>query len=147
MAEKDAALLDRMETKREELLAYMSKVRPRKRRLTNLTLFCGSAATVLTATPGLGGEAVTSWLALNVFGATAPAWQILCLGATLCTVTATVATQILKSRDLEVKLIKAQTAAAKLEVIATDLQSGNIENQRASAEYLRCVEDTAFLQT
>ena len=145
MPENDSALLEREEAKREELRAYVSKVRPRKRRLTNLTLYCGSIATVLTATPGLGGEAVTSWLALHVFGATAPAWQILCLWATLCTVAATVATQILKTRDWDVKLVKAQAAVAKLEVIATDLQSGNIDDQQASAEYLRCVEDTAFL--
>jgi hypothetical protein len=47
---------------------------------------------------------------------------------------------------VEEHVIRAQSCRAKLEVLEFGLAAGQIEVARAAAEYIRCVEETAFLQ-
>ena len=66
--------------------------------------------------------------------------------AAVCSVMATVATQLLKSDNVEQNVVRAQGARAKLEVIELGLKLGQLDDRQALAEYLKCAEDTAFLQ-
>lgn len=55
-------------------------------------------------------------------------------------------TQLLKSHNIEEHVTRAQACRAKLEAIELGLTTGLIDPAKAASEYLRCVEDTAFLE-
>ena len=137
-------IIGRVRQKRQQLERFLSAARPRKRRLINTTIVSGSVAAALTAAPALGGQPFTAWLtsALDLAG---PSWRLLCAAASVCSVTATVATQLLKSHNIEEHVTRAQGCRAKLEVLEVGLTTGHVDIRQATAEYLKCVEDTAFL--
>jgi MFS family permease len=139
-------LVSRITSKRSQLEAFIGRALPRKRRLLNLTLIAGTLAAALTAAPAAGGQSFTAWLT-QAFGLTSPSWQILCGVASICSVTATVATQLLKSQHVEEHVARAQSCRAKLEVLEIGLTSGEIDPSRATTEYMRCVEEASFLET
>ena len=137
-------LVTRIAQKRAQLDAFITRMKPRKQRLVNLTIIAGMVAAALTAGPAAGGATFTGWLT-QTFGLTSPAWQILCAAATVCSVTATVATQLLKSQNIEEHVTKALSVRAKLEVLEVGLTTGHLNPSQATAEYLRCVEEASFL--
>jgi hypothetical protein len=59
---------------------------------------------------------------------------------------ATVATQLLKSNNVEENVTRAQGCRAKLEVLEVGLAMGQLDVRQATTEYLKCVEDAAFLE-
>ena len=138
MAEAPVAgdLANRITQKRAQLDAFIDRMKPRKLRLVNLTIIAGMVAA--------GGPSFTGWLT-KTFGLMSPAWQLLCGAATVCSVTATVATQLLKSQNIEEHVTKALSCRAKLEVIEIGLATGQLDVPRATSEYMRCVEESAFL--
>ena len=138
-------IVTRIRDKRLQLERFLSAARPRKRRLINTTIVGGSIAAVLTAAPALGGQPLTAWLT-GALGLTSPSWRILCAAASVCSVTATVATQLLKSHNMEEHVTRAQGCRAKLEVLEAGLALGQLDIRQATAEYLKCVEDAAFLE-
>ena len=137
-------LVTQIRRKRSQLEAFVSAAQPRKRRLINTTIVGGSLATALTAAPAVGGTSLTAWLttAMNL---TSPSWRILCAAAAVCSITATVATQLLKSHNVEEHLTRAQSCKAKLEVLEIGVTLGQLDSRQATNEYLRCVEESAFL--
>ena len=137
-------LVTQIRRKRSQLETFVSAARPRKRRLINTTIVGGSLAAALTAAPAVGGPSFTAWLttAMNL---TSPSWRILCAAASVCSITATVATQLLKSHNIEEHLTRAQSCKAKLEVLEIGVTLGQLDSRQATTEYLRCVEETAFL--
>jgi hypothetical protein len=60
---------------------------------------------------------------------------------------ATVATQLLKSHNIEENVTRAQGCRAKLEVLEVGLTMDQLNVQQATTEFLKCVEDAAFLET
>jgi len=144
-AESREDIANRIKQKRAQLDRFISSARPRKRRLINTTIVGGSVAAALTAGPALGGQPFTSWLT-GALGLTSPSWRILCAAASVCSVAATVATQLLKSHNVEEHVARAQGCRAKLEVIEVGLSVGQIDQKQATTEYLKCVEEAAFLE-
>jgi len=59
---------------------------------------------------------------------------------------ATVATQLLKSHNIEEHVTRAQGCRAKLEVLEVGLVMGQVDVRQATTEYLKCVEDASFLE-
>ena len=137
-------MVSRIRQKRTQLEAFLSAARPRKRRLLNTTIVGGSVAAALTAAPALGGQPFTVWLT-GALGLASPSWRLLCAAASVCSVTATIATQLLKSNNIEEHVTRAQGCRAKLEVLEVGLTMGQIDARQATSEYLKCVEDAAFL--
>jgi len=117
---------------------------PRKARLLNVSILGGAAAAVLSAWLAVGGPSLNSWLTSTV-GLTIPAWQLLCGAAALCSVTATVATQLLRSQNLESQINCAQRCKAKLEMIHVGLAMGQLETAQAKSEFMAYVEEAALL--
>ena len=78
---------------------------------------------------------------------TAPGWQILCAGGALCSLAATVATQLLKSNNLEERVFRGLSCRAKLEALEVGLSTGQLDVPRATTEYLKCLEEAAFLES
>jgi hypothetical protein len=139
------SLTQRIAEKRKQLEKFIGTALPRKRRLLNTTIVGGTIAAALTAAPAIGGQGFTAWLT-KAFGLTSPSWQILCGAAAVSSVLATVATQLLKSHNLEEHVTRAQGCRAKLEVLEVGLTTGQIDVTQATTEYIRCVEESAFLQ-
>ena len=147
MAEAVASdeLVGRIRRKRADLEMFLAAARPRKRRLLNITIVGGSLAAALTAAPALGGQSFTAWLT-GALGLASPSWRVLCAAASVCSLMATVATQLLKSHNIEEHVTRAQGCRAKLEVLEVGLTVGQIDTRQATTEYLKCVEDSAFLE-
>ncbi len=138
-------LRGRIAQKRAQLETFLASALPRKRRLLNLTIVAGTLAAALTAAPAAGGASFTAWLT-KTFGLSSPAWQILCGVASLCSITATVATQLMKSQHVEEYVTRAQSCRAKLEVLEIGLSTGELDSSRAAGEFIRCVEEASFLE-
>jgi MFS family permease len=139
-------LASRIRQKREQMERFLAASRPRKRRLLNTTILGGSLAAALTAAPAIGGQSLTGWLT-GVLGLSSPSWRLLCAAASVCSVTATVATQLLKSQNIEEHVAKAEGSRAKLEALEVALTMRQIEVPQATTEYLRCVEDAPFIES
>jgi cytochrome bd-type quinol oxidase subunit 2 len=138
-------ILTRIREKRADVERFLTGALPRKRRLLNTTIVGGSLAAAFTAGPAVGGAPFTAWLTMSL-GLTSPSWRLLCGVASVASITATVATQVLKSNNLEQNISRAQTARARLEVLETSVTLGQIEPTQAATEFLKCVEDAAFLE-
>ena len=138
-------LLNRVTRQRAQVDAFLAAAVPRKRRLLNTTIVGGSLAAALTAGPAVGGQPFTAWLTMAM-GLTSPSWRLLCGAASAASIMATVATQLLKSNNIEQNIGRAQSARAKLEVLETTVTLGQIDPRQAVAEFLKCVEDAAFLE-
>ena len=139
-------LVSRIRQKRAQLEAFLSAARPRKRRLLNMTIVGGSLAAALTAAPAVGGQSFTAWLT-GALGLASPSWRLLCAAASVCSIMATIATQLLKSHNIEEHVTLAQGGRAKLEVLEVGLTLGQLDLRQATTEYLTCVEETAFLES
>jgi MFS family permease len=139
-------LLDRITRKRMQIEAFLSAARPRKRRLLNTTIVGGSLAAVLTAAPAIGGQSLTASLT-EALGLASPSWRLLCAIAAVSSVVATIATQLLKSQNLEEHVTRALSCRARLEVLEVGVTLGQLDVQRATADYLKCVEEAVFLET
>ncbi len=59
---------------------------------------------------------------------------------------ATIATQLLKSCKIEENVIRAQGCREKLEALDVGLTMGQLDVRQATTEYLKCVEEAAFLE-
>jgi MFS family permease len=146
MGDRDPAdLLETIRQKRRHVEAFLATAVPRKRRLLNITIVAGALAAALTAAPAAGGQPFTTWMTAAM-GLTSPSWRLLCGVASVCSILATVTTQLLKSNNLEERITRAQGCRAKLEVLEIGLAAGQIEPQRATAEYLQCVQESAFIE-
>ncbi len=137
-------LIDAIRRKQVRVETFLSAALPRKRRLLNITIVGGALAAALTAAPAVGGQSFTAWLT-KTFGLASPSWQLLCLAASVSSILATVSTQLLKSNNLEENVGRAQRCRAKLEVLEVGLASGQLNTAQATTEYMRCVEESAFL--
>jgi MFS family permease len=138
-------LLKKIQQKRSQVERFVTSEFPRKRRLVNMTIIGGTLSAALTALPAVGGPPITAWLT-EAFGLTSPSWRILCGAASFCSVAATLSTQLLKSHNVEEHVTRAMGCRAKLEVLEVGLAAGQIDIRQATAEYIKCVEETAFLQ-
>ena len=137
-------LLTRIQDKRRQVDAFVDGALPRKHRLLNVTIVGGTLAAALTVGPAAGGATFTGWLT-STFGLTSPAWQILCAAAAVCSVAATVSTQLLKTQHIEEHVARAQSCRAKLEVLEIGLTTGHLDTAQATTEFIRCVEEVSFL--
>ena len=139
-------LLRRIKEKRTAIQTYLSAAQPRKRRLLNMTIGGGTLAAALTAGPAVGGASFTAWLT-QTLSLKSPSWRLLCAAASVSSVMATIATQLLKSNNVEANVIQAQSCRAKLEVLEVALTLGQLDTAQATTEYLKCVEAAAFLDS
>jgi cytochrome bd-type quinol oxidase subunit 2 len=137
--------LSRIRAERAQVDRFLDGAVPRKRRLLNTTIVGGSLAAALTAGPAVGGQPFTAWLT-GMLGLTSPSWRLLCGAASVASITATIATQLLKSNNVEQNVGRAQSARARLEVLETSVTLGQLDPRQAVAEFLKCVEDASFLE-
>lgn len=138
-----AALSTRIKAKLDAVDAYLIGVSQRRDRLMSLTIFGGSLAAAFTAGPALGGKPFSLWL--QDLGLTDPAWRLLCAAAMICSVAATIATQLQKSRGYDDNIARARTARGVLEALDVGIMCGHLDREEATRGYLKCIEDLGFL--
>jgi hypothetical protein len=129
---------------RDQVTTYLSHARAKQRRLINLAIVAGAVATVLTASPALGGASFADWLN-EVFGFSSPAWQVLCAGAAVCSLGAAISTQLLKSHSIEEHVARAETLRARLEALDIGRLTGRLTPEQVADEYSACVQQASFL--
>jgi len=139
-------LLTQIRRKRAQVEAVVAATLPRKRRLLNVSIIGGALAAVFTTGPAVGGQSFATWMKTSL-SLTAPSWQLLCGAAALCSVAAAVSTQLLKSHGLEERVFRGQSCRAKLEALEVGLSAGQIDVARATSEYMKCLEEAAFLES
>jgi len=134
------ALLTKIRTKRQQLADYIDKSEPRNLRLINYSIISGALAAALTVGPGIGGvDFIDS--ANNVASFGIPIWQILCLIATVLSVSAVIINGMLKSHDMTSKITSARICDAKLEGLETMLELGQISLEQATPLYTQYLAD------
>ena len=139
-----AALIAWIQAKREKLNAYLTRTVARQRRLLTLTVITGTLAAALTAAPALGGKPVADWLTVTL-GLSSPAWRLLCAAALVCSLTATITTQLVKSHNVDEHISRAQSARARLEMLEVGLSSRGFDCAAVAEECLQCIKETAFI--
>jgi len=72
-------------------------------------------------------------------------WRLLCAAAAVCSLAATIATQLMKSHNLEAHIARAEAVRAKLETLEVGLSSGQIATAHAATEFMKCIEGAAFV--
>lgn len=139
-----ADLLDRIHARSAALDRYLNTTGRRRSRLSTLSIVGGTTAAALTAAPALGGSSLTRWLD-DTFSLSAPAWQLLCALAAICSVAATVATQLHRSNNYDEKILEAQAVRANLEIIDISVSSGVISPAEGTSQFLQTIEKSAFI--
>jgi len=137
-------LEQRIQAKREDVEQYLAAACRHRGRLVQVTIIAGSIAAALTAAPALGGKPLADRLT-QVSGVDTPAWQILCLAAMLCSLAATIATQLHKSHNYEDRIVRAQDIRATLEALDVGIMAGRFNYHEAANQYLKCIESASFI--
>jgi hypothetical protein len=129
---------------RDQVATYLLRARAKQRRLINLAIVAGAVATVLTASPALGGTSFADWLD-ETFGLSAPAWQVLCAGAAVCSLAAAISTQMMKSHNIEEHVARAENLRARLDALDLGRLTGRLTAEEVADEYRACVQQASFL--
>ncbi len=137
-------LLDKIRNRRLNLQRYIQKEEPKNKLLINVAIICSILATVLTGIPALGGEKAINKIDSQT-NAAIPVWQIMCIGASVCTAIATAATTYKNSYDTSHKIAKAQVCDSKLDMLEILLITRQIENKQAIEKYGDYVSEVAFI--
>ena len=94
-------LSDLIEQRRSSVRSFLRRARPRRNRLTNMSVFGSSLAAALTVGPAVGGTKFTAGVqALFSLQDSASVWRILCLGAVLLSLAAALATSLANSHEI-----------------------------------------------
>ena len=126
------ALLERIKTKRREVADYLDNNEPKQSRYIMISIVAGTLAAALTA--GLGfGESGFIDTASGLFSYGIPVWQVLCLLATLLSMSAVNSNGLLKSNDLTSKISQVRGCDAKFEGQEIMLDMGQIELNQATS--------------
>ena len=125
-------------SKRKIVSSYLSKQIPKNKLLINTAIVCGIVGTAFAGIPAAGGKPAVDALSTS--------WQFLCIGASVFTLIATVATTLRNNYDTTSKISKAQICNAKLEMLELLLAEGLIETKQAIERYGEYVADIAFIE-
>jgi hypothetical protein len=138
------ALLTHIQDKRVEVSKFIKGADGRNRRLTNIAIVCGAISAALTAGPALGGKSVNTWLT-EAFQIELPIWQLLCFGAMVCSVAATITTNMSKSHEVSAKLMLAQACNAKLEGQHSQAALKSLDVKQATKQYAKLLTEISFV--
>lgn len=145
--DQDAALAtvaERVHATRRQVVRYLDTSHRRRHRLSHVTIVGGALSATLTGAPALGGKPFADWVT-EAFALGSPSWQLLCGAAALCSLAATIATQMDKAGDDEDQLARAQETRAALDALELDIATGRVDRDQAATQLIACVEQVAFI--
>jgi hypothetical protein len=138
-------ILQKINAKRNRLQDFILKQEPRNKALINVAIICGIAGTALAGIPAIGGAAAIDGIK-TITQPQLPVWQILCIGAALSTMAATIATSLRSNHDTGNKLAKVQVCDAKLELLELLLMNQQIDIKQAIEKYGEYAADVSFIR-
>jgi hypothetical protein len=136
----------RIEQKQQAVRSYLGRERPRRNKLSNVSVVGSALAAMLTAGPAFGGTGFTEALK-GVFslGDDSIVWRVLCLFAVLLSVAAALSTNFANSHSIADRVSAAETANAQLEGLRDTLSFGHIDTGEALKLYQQYVAQVAFV--
>lgn len=137
--------MDKINSKRKQVQDFILRQGPRNKLLINVAIICGIMGTALAGIPAIGGTAAIDGIK-SVTQTQLPIWQILCIGAALSTMAATIATSLRSNHDTTNRLTKAQACDAKLEMLELLLTSNQIDMKQAIEKYGEYSAEVAFIR-
>ena len=139
-------LSTRIEQKQQAVRSYLGRERPRRNRLSNISVVGSAIAAMLTAGPAFGGTGFTNAIQ-GVFSLAddSVVWRVLCLGAVLLSVAAALATNFANSHSLADRVSAAETCKAQLEGLQDTLSFGRIAMDDALKLYQQYTAQVAFV--
>jgi hypothetical protein len=149
MAEGDirADLLARIAAKRASVQAHLRQQRPKSRRRANATIVLTSLGAVFTAGPAVGGEKFAGGVAGPLgLSNDSVVWRVLCLAATLVSLSAAVVTNLGKSQDIAVQLSSAEAVDGELEGLSLLLEFGQLPVEDGVKLYQQYTAKTGFIE-
>lgn len=139
-------LADRIEQKQQAVRFYLGRERPRRNRLSSISVMGSTLAATLTAGPAFGGTGFTNALqAVFSLSSDSIVWRVLCLGAVLLSVASALATNLANSQSIADRVSAAETASAQLEGLRDALSFGQISTQDALKLYQQYIGQVAFV--
>ena len=138
-------LLQKIISKRNVVHAFIVKHEPRNTLLINVAIIFGVIGTALAGVPALGGQGAID----SIKAATQPplpVWQLICIGASLSTMAATIATTLRSNHDISNKLARAQACETKLEMLELLVTNNQIETKDAIEKYGEYCADIGFIR-
>jgi hypothetical protein len=87
---------------------------------------------------------LSDWLSATL-GLSIQGWQLLCALAAVCSLVAAVATQLLKSENLEERVARAEGVRARLGILDMGRITGSVTPAQVSTEYAACLELISFI--
>lgn len=142
-----AELRARIETRREGIAAFLHDVRPRRNRLTNISIVSSAMAAVFVAGPALAGQPFTDTVKRELsLSSGAAVWRPLCLAALIVSVVSVISSNLSKSQDLAARVTAAEVCNTELEGVLTSLQFGHLSVDDAVDQYHQCVSKIPFVE-
>ncbi|MEV0286298.1 MULTISPECIES: hypothetical protein [unclassified Kribbella] len=142
-----AQLRAQIETRRAGIAAFLREVRPRRNRLTNISIVSSALAAAFVAGPALMGvqftERVKGDLSLDT---SAAVWQPLCLAALIVSLISVISSNLSKSQDLAARVTAAEVCNTELEGVLTSLQFGHLSVEDALDQYQESVSKIPFVE-
>jgi hypothetical protein len=140
-------LSERIDQKQQAIRTYIGRERPRRNRLSNISIVGSALAAMLTAGPAVGGTGFTEAIQ-GIFSLQEDSvvWRFLCLAAVIFSVAAALATNFANSRALGEKVSAAESANAQLEGLQLSLNFGNLAVEDALKLYQQAVAPVAFVE-
>lgn len=136
----------RIEERRGTIRDFLRRARPRRTRLTNISILGSSLAAAFTVGPAAGGtrftEAVKNLFALPDDSVV---WRVLCLAAVLLSLAAAVATNLANSANLAAQVSAAEACLGELEGLQLSLSLGNVPLEDVIQAYRQAIAKVSFL--
>lgn len=136
-------VLDLVQKRRANILAFVAHIEPKARRLTNVNIVCGGLAAAVTITPVLGEKTIME--ALGDSGPGSLVWNLILILAFVLSMISTIAASLYKSRDIAGQLAKAQTTGARLASLEAQLKLEKCEPTQIFEKYKAMSEDIFFV--
>jgi hypothetical protein len=127
---------------RNEVSKYLTYARARQRRLLNMAIVAGALGTAIAAPFAIGRKDLSDTLS-ETLGFLV--WPLVCGLAAVCSLMAAVATQLLKSGNLEERVARAEGVRARLGILEMGRVTGSLTPAQVSTEYAACLELISFI--
>src|SRR5450631_3660009 len=136
-------LSKRIKDRRRNIQSFVKNIEPKGVLLTNVNIICSAIATLLTATPAIGGKSLMN--ALGGSSLDSIYWRIFFTLAALLSLISVIAANLYKSNNIASNLDKARACDAKLEVLETLIELNQISVDEAATQYTQVLPDISFI--
>jgi hypothetical protein len=142
-----AELRAKIEARRAGIAAFLHDVRPRRNRLTNISIISSALAAVFVAGPALAGQTFTDGVKRELsLSSGALVWRPLCLAALIVSLVSAISSNLSKSQDLAARVTAAEVCSTELESVMTSLEFGHLSVEDAVEQYHQCVSKIPFVE-